>query len=512
MNVPPYSPQQPYEPELPHPGYDDGGGDLFDREPPPLNYEQRPYAAQSGSGYQADPYDRGGQRQPLMQPAPGRRDDGHYSRDPREAGSPMDDYERSFSARIAAQESQASRFFLPEDQPQHPEPRPLTSDRGYQPAPMPQASLDRGYGQSYNAEGYNPSPELAYGQERYDPRHGAQEGWAVDRGLHIDDGRQNLPQRMTHRDELDEDFFADEDDLDGDPYLAPRRGRKKLIAAALVGAIAVGGGGAYVYKTLRPSSGDTTAFIPADKRPVKEPPTNPGGRQFPEGGKAIYDRLGPDGQQTQAAAYTPGPAPVTGNTLEDRIEEALKKARNTGDAPAQPPRPGTDQPTVVRSESYRPDGTRVDAARPVITPSIVNVNNGQLPPPFGNAVTPPVVVQAQAAPPAARPAPAPAAPAPQLAAATPPPKAAPAQPAPATGFYVSLKSAPDEKALQRELPALTDKYKSLLGDVTLSTRVVDLGAKGVMYRASAGPLSSKQEAQDLCQKIKGAGGACFVTN
>jgi hypothetical protein len=54
----------------------------------------------------------------------------------------------------------------------------------------------------------------------------------------------------------------------------------------------------------------------------------------------------------------------------------------------------------------------------------------------------------------------------------------------------------------------------VLGDVQLTSKIADLGAKGVHYRAVAGPLGTRQEALDLCQKIKGVGGdkACFVTN
>ena len=61
---------------------------------------------------------------------------------------------------------------------------------------------------------------------------------------------------------------------------------------------------------------------------------------------------------------------------------------------------------------------------------------------------------------------------------------------------------------------LTDKYKSVLGDVQVTSKIADLGAKGVHYRAVAGPISSRQEALELCQKIKGVGGdkACFVDN
>jgi hypothetical protein len=51
----------------------------------------------------------------------------------------------------------------------------------------------------------------------------------------------------------------------------------------------------------------------------------------------------------------------------------------------------------------------------------------------------------------------------------------------------------------------------VLGDIQLATKVADLGDKGVTYRAVAGPLNTRQEATELCNKLKGAGGSCFVT-
>ncbi len=528
-------PPQSYPSEPPSLGYNTGGrDDLFGRDPAPPSYEHSPYASQDGA-YHADPYDQNPARPPMVQPAA--RDDGYFQR---ETPSPQDDYERGFAGRIAAQESQASRFYLPEDQPAQ---RPAQLDRGYPAAAPP--PMDRGYApsQQYGSNSYAPAPEPqpGYGQDHYDPRYAAHEAWTGDEhGLH-GDVRGGALQQVHQGDELDEDFFADEDDLDNDPYLAPKRGRKKLVAATLVGAIALGGGGAYLYKSMKGGGGENaTPVIRADNRPLKDAPSNPGGKQFPNGEKAIYDRLMPNGQQIQSAALAPsGPAgqfaappPAAGNSLEDRIEEALKKAQRSGDAPPQGVRTGPDQPTVVRSESYRPDGTRVDGLRPVIQPNVVNVNGGQLPPPFGSGV-PTALPSGQ--PPAAafRAAPVPVAPPPQqFASITPPaPKSvrqAPAArtaasftpaadsarataPAPANGFYVSLKSAPDEKAIQRDLPSLNDKYKAVLGEVQLTSKIADLGSKGITYRAVAGPLGSQQEAADLCQKIKGAGGTCFVT-
>jgi hypothetical protein len=83
-----------------------------------------------------------------------------------------------------------------------------------------------------------------------------------------------------------------------------------------------------------------------------------------------------------------------------------------------------------------------------------------------------------------------------------------------SGFFVALKSAPDAETIQREIPVLTEKYGSVFGGVQIISRVADLGPKGEVYRAAAGPLGTMQEAKDLCQKIKGVDGdnACFVTN
>ncbi len=532
-------PPKPYEPVLPQHYSDTGRDDLFTREAAPLSYEQNPYPSQ-GPGYQAEPYSGAPGRGPLMQPASSRRDEPEFYG--REAPPVPEDYDRGFAARIAAQESQASRFFLPEDQPQAPQPRPIQQDRNSAPYP-PQAPMERGYApaqQPYHAGGYDPrgGPGDDYGRDRFDPRFAAQESWpAGEQGFHEEETGGHPP--LAAHDEFDEDYFADEDEFEQDEHPASQtRDRKKLFLALFAGAIVVAGGGGYVYKTMTGGgAGRGTPFIAADSRPSKEVPGNPGGKIFPHGDKAIYERLTPEGQTVASFAPPPSatpPAPVAtaftppatgGSSLEDRIDEALRRAHNTGDAPSAPPRQLPDQPTPVHGEVYRPDGTRVDAGRPVITPNIMNVDSG-LPYPFGNGTPPPPQASQPAPAPfrsAALPAPAQqqfstaTAPAPRSASLRSAPRqVAPAEPVPAPaagGYYVSLKSSPDEKAIQRDIPALTEKYKSVLGDVQLMSKIADLGAKGVTHRLVAGPLSTQQEASELCQKIKGVGGdkACFVT-
>ena len=499
-------PPPPYdrEPEPPHLNFHDSGrDDLFSRDPEPGAFREDPYGVQGG--YQNEIYDQG-RVQPQLTPPSARRDDTLK----REATPlpPADGYDRGFKPRNAQEAAQASRFFLPEEE--QPKPRAAQPERAYTPPPAQP--------QQFAADAY---PE----HDHYD--HEFEDEWAEEPAHHDDGG--GAHQHTQHHalanpaNELDEDFFADEDDLENDLAPAPKRSRVRYMIAALAGAMLVGGGGAYLYKSLTGSGGgeESATLIRADNRPLKELPASAGGKQFPNGEKTIYDRLTPDGQQVQTAAYS-APAPVAvppaaqpsqpapGNSLEERIDEALKKAQQANDpaqqsaAPVQGAAVG-DQPTVVRSESYRPDGTRVETGRPMVTPNVADANSGQLPPPFNGA-------QASAAPLASpfRTVPVPSSPTPQLATATPAPRAV----ASTGGYWVSLKSAADEKAIQRDLTILSDKYKSVLGDVPLTSKIADLGAKGVHYRAVAGPLNTRQEALELCQKIKGVGGdkACFVTN
>ncbi len=333
--APSYAPHQPlaYEPEPPHLNYDGGRDDLFAPNSAASGYEQGGYGAQVG-GYTADPYEQSRGHHPMTQPALGRREDIQFA--PREpAPSPIDDYERNFSARIA-EEAAASRFYLPEDEPQ--KARAQQQDRAYQP-PQPASQ--------YAANAYAP-------QEAYGARYSGEESWAEESLLQEEERGAGAVQPSGLGHELDEDFFADEEDFEHDQLPAPKRGRKKLIAAALAGAIAVGAGGAYFYSKSVGGGGEAgTPILRADTRPLKQPPENPGGKQFPNGEKTIYDRLTPDGQQIQTASMASPPmaaAPpqpfttsTSGNSLEERIDEALRKAQRGGETPqASAPPPGAE--------------------------------------------------------------------------------------------------------------------------------------------------------------------------
>ena len=323
-------------------------------------------------------------------------------------------------------------------------------------------------------------------------------------------------------DELDADFFSDEDDYDADEYPPEKKGgRAKLMAAVLVGAVVTGGGLAYVYKTSGGAGGDGyPPVISADARPIKNDPSEPGGRDFPNGNKLIYDRLGGVTQEAGAAptrlAGAGAPASgkketqgvlTTGGTLEERIENALKAqkeeepAQTRGAAGSGSP----DAPRSVRTVTYGVDGTEQAAPSKTqrVSSSSVVVTTTQ-----------PTSASAREDPPAAeQPAEsnAAAAPAESAPAARRPVKTAAVEAGATGGFFTQVGARNDQEAAMAAFATLQQKYASVLGNHSPSVVKVDLGEKGVWYRLRVGPFDSKGEAEQLCEQLKTAGmKGCFA--
>ena len=85
------------------------------------------------------------------------------------------------------------------------------------------------------------------------------------------------------------------------------------------------------------------------------------------------------------------------------------------------------------------------------------------------------------------------------------------EPAPSAGGYaVQLTSQRSEAEAQSAFHTLSAKYSSQLGGHEPIVRRVDLGDKGVYYRALIGPYASKEAAATMCSSLKAAGGTCIV--
>jgi hypothetical protein len=80
----------------------------------------------------------------------------------------------------------------------------------------------------------------------------------------------------------------------------------------------------------------------------------------------------------------------------------------------------------------------------------------------------------------------------------------------AGGFAVQVSSQRSEAEAQAAFRALQGKYPDQLGSQQVLVRRVDLGTKGVYYRALVGPFASGADATGLCTRLKAAGGQCIV--
>jgi cell division protein FtsN len=103
------------------------------------------------------------------------------------------------------------------------------------------------------------------------------------------------------------------------------------------------------------------------------------------------------------------------------------------------------------------------------------------------------------------------APAPVAAAPPPPARTAARSDAAAVGGYaVQISSRRNEAEAEAAFRTLQAKFPGQLGGRQPLIRRVDLGEKGVYYRAMVGPFGNADEASKLCSDLKAAGGSCFV--
>ena len=95
--------------------------------------------------------------------------------------------------------------------------------------------------------------------------------------------------------------------------------------------------------------------------------------------------------------------------------------------------------------------------------------------------------------------------------------AAPAQSAPARtaqaaagGYAVQVSSQRSEAEAQAAFRGLQAKYPNQLGGRQALIHKVELGEKGTYYRAMVGPFATSNEASELCNGLKAAGGQCLI--
>jgi len=435
------------------------------------------------------------------------------------------------------------------------------SDRGVAEAPRGNGRTAYAYGRSRSA----PPPFRSLREDRTEPSLGETARRApLSNGLDADDGhayeRPAADARSTRRTPVQQPHHDDEYDYVGseydpdyvdDGYLpahgdefyeeVPRRRLKGLLLAGVAAAaiVIVGVSGLFAYRAIFnvDSAGGPPVTIRPEAGPTKMVPGS--GTKAADGNKQIYDRVGGEPAANGERIVSREEAPVT----PDRIPQGAPSQPPAGvvtaappfsnaapaqAAPMSPPPAMSTEPRRVRTVTVRADGTVVQNADPAPAST---ARTG--PAPASNG---PMALQGGAQPPAlppSRPGAASAldnpwaslssqgqyaAPPAQTQAALPPQQPAPppapaiavSSPPPAGSYVVQVAAQKTEADAQTTWQSLQQRYPTILAGQQAQIRRVDLGERGVFYRAQVGPFSSRVQASEVCQSLKAAGGECVI--
>jgi hypothetical protein len=368
-------------------------------------------------------------------------------------------------------------------------------------------TLDPSLGQSpeWVSQG---SAQNAYAQASLDPSLGAQ-------GHHADLGY------TATGEPADQQTYEEDSDYE---YEEAPRGRGLKIAAALIGAVVIGGGLAYAYTTIiGPSSGGKPPVIKSAAGPSKTKPAEPGGKQFANADSKIMGRLGeaspaeaetsgakkvttlsvgPDGSikppapETKAETSADVGFPAAGATLAAQKADLAAPAPSAPDAPVVVTPPQAQQKQVVAAAAPAPVTTQSIEA-PTAAPK-VEEPAAPAKPAQTAAVQPPVAKKPALTPAAA-------------------PAAAPAAPVTSAGYVAVLASVPASSTSRmtalKQFADMQQKYSSVLQNKMPDVKEANLGERGIYHRLLVGPPGSRDAANQICGQLKSAGytESCWVT-
>jgi hypothetical protein len=374
----------------------------------------------------------------------------------------------------------------------------LTADLATHPQP--------GYADWGHQSGYQQAPQGYGGQQQYDPAaFGAQPGY--DQQAYAD------PNAQGYED-------------DGYDVEEPARSRKWMtVAAALVGAIVVGGGLTYAYQSLLgDSGGGPTPVVRSAEGPSKVKPSEPGGKQFANTDSKLLGRLGDSGGSSAPLSDADSAGTRKVQTLVVGRDGAIQ-------APGAPP-DAVDVPAVsvpvpgmtlidVPSPGSAPAAQRPQpiVVQPPVQPPAQPVQVAANDPPSTAPVLPKSLNSESAVPVAEKPKPK-SAPKPVTKTAALPDAAASSAPAKAAapsglGYVAVLASVPASgtsriDALQ-QFADLQQRYGGILQNKTPDVTEANLGEKGRYHRLVVGPPGSKDGANSVCSQLKTAGySSCWV--
>jgi hypothetical protein len=331
----------------------------------------------------------------------------------------------------------------------------------------------------------------------------------------------------------DEEYVEEEEYYDEEP--APRRRSGLVVVMAVLALAVLGTAGAFGYRAMFGGSVLPTLppIIKAGNGPNKITPSY--GDAQPSNESQAATASGSSTEKMVSREEQPIDVPDAPKTA-PRVVSTIPISGGAAPQPSagvSPPWPVAPPPPTAQAPVTATTGSMPTAASEPKKIRTVIIHSDQSPPANGMA--------AAAAPPAPRVTRVVAPPKTKVAAAAPPPGSQPlslspdgqptnaplpppapmhtrtaaapaATPAAAAGggYAVQITSQPSEAEAQAAFRSLRAKFPEQLGNREPIVRRADLGAKGVFYRAMAGPFASAEAAAEMCSSLKAAGGKCLV--
>jgi hypothetical protein len=352
-----------------------------------------------------------------------------------------------------------------------------------------------------------------------------------------------------HEDDPAYDSYAGSDydpDYADDAYLpahgdefydeAPRRRLRPwlLAGAAVIAVVVVSASGLFAYRAVFgvTNTGAPPVTIRPEAGPTKVAPGSTTKATDSGSNKQIYDRVGgePQGNERMVSreerpidGSATAPSRMPGGTVAAVMPASPPQAAPVAGSPST----ASTEPRRVRTVTVRADGSVVgdqnragpasataqragNASAPSGPLALSNSpgSSGAPVPPArasqgdnpwasvtGNPTSGQITTQAAL---------------PQGSGANPAPIVAVNTPAPAGSYVVQVAAQKTEADAASTWQQLQQKYPAVLGSQQAAIRRVDLGERGVFYRAQVGPFGSRSQASEVCQNLKAAGGECVI--
>jgi hypothetical protein len=367
-------------------------------------------------------------------------------------------------------------------------------------------------------------PPVSDFEDDYEPDYDRHNGNGHDASYRGARGYQDQPEAESraygqdYSSDYDAEYAPDEYAQEEEYAQVPRNKRRWMLIGimSLIGVVVLGVASLYGYRAVFKRHAKTNPpTIHSAETPTKVVPNSAA-----DGSKQNYDRLTeqPGGgervvsREEQPAAFN---APSGGRVVTTTPQPAgsvsafAAPGGQMGGAPVLNPPAGNigranGEPKRVRTMTVRSDGSvvengshRSEASRSVNAPLALNPNAQSEPAESEPAPQPPVRTATH---PSAQ----------QPWAGAEPARRQQSNYTPAGSYVVQVSSQKSENDAHTAWRQLQAKYTNVLGNAQVSFKRVDLGDRGTFYRAMVGPFGNRDQAYEMCQNLKSAGGECVV--